>query len=416
MNTVNNEEVIVSDENGVSVKIVETSIAKVAMSPAMMETPEFQKVLLDIPVKIDNADKLLKDYRSDPIAFLENTDEESINTQIQEMAVVSTFVSDVEKSKKEIRAHVNGIRDEVIRRIDDRLVNARYDELERAQSDIKQLKKDVSADRMARRWDELKDTFQANMNRYPLFTEFAPELMDFNRFKLIYPKLISGAKTRVVRKADHTKVNETVYAWNTAIELIKENEWGLTVHELNQLLTLFKQNPSVELVNREGRQLKLNADAKEKARLEAETRRNAQIEAARVANEKRKVELEAIQKQAQIAKAAQDKQAQANAEKQRLELEQRALVAQENEKKLQAEFEQFGGQYRTVFKESFPMFIKYLFSVDNYHDVHSNPSTKAAIIYDIMKQVDNAESVVVKETANSPQKVLDLVRYILDAW
>lgn len=394
---------------------IQTAIAEVNITPAITETSSFQAVLQEIPYRVQEADKLLEDYRKDPDAFLENIDDAALNAQLKEMETVSGFVRDIEKSRKAIKTYMNGVRDQVIETLDKRLEGASFNELERAQSDIKQLKKDVEADRRAKRWEEIRVTFEANVNRYPLLGEYAPELADISRFKLLFPNLISGAKTRKVKEADHRMVNETLYAWNTAVELIKENEWGLTLQDLNQLLSMFKQNPSVELVQREGRQLKINAEAREKARQEAEARRIEQERQAKIAEQQRQLEMARIQEQERQAKLKRDAEAQRQAEEQRKALEERARLIQEQERQRQAEYAQFGGQYKTIFKESFPLFIEYLFNNPAYHDVHSNPDTKANIIYDIMHQVDNPQSVVTRETANSSQKVLDLVRYILDA-
>lgn len=411
----NQTELITNTNQNTGVIPIQTSIAEISILPAIQETSAFQMVLQEIPLRVSEADKLLADYRNNPDEFIENIDEATLDVQLKQMQDVSTFVRDIEKSRKDIRAYMNGIRDNLIDTLDKRLESAQYSQLERAQSDIKQLKKDIEADRRAKRWEEIRVTFEANVVRYPLIGEFAPELADFSRFKLLNPKLVSGAKTRKIKEADHTYVNETIYNWNTAIEIMKENEWGLSPQDLNQLLTLFKQNPSVELVGREGRQLKLNAEAREKARIEAEQRRLEQERQAKIAEQKRQEELARIQEQERLAKQARDIEAQKLAEQQRKELEERARLAQEQERKRQIEFSQFGGQYRTIFKESFPMFIEYLFNNRAYHDVHSNPATKASVIYDIMRQVERPDSVVTRETAKDPQKVLDLVRYILDA-
>lgn len=394
---------------------IQTAIAEVNITPAITETSSFQAVLQEIPFRVQEADKLLEDYRKDPDTFLENIDDATLNAQLKEMETVSGFVRDIEKSRKAIKTYMNGVRDHVIDTLDKRLEGASFNELERAQSDIKQLKKDVDADRRAKRWEEIRATFEANVNRYPLLGEYAPELADFSRFKILFPNLISGAKTRKVKEADHTKVNETLYAWNTAVELIKENEWGLAVQDLNQLLTMFKQNPSVELVQREGRQLKINAEAREKARQEAEARRIEQERQAKIAEQQRQAEMARIQEQERQAKLQRDAEAQKQAEAQRIELEQRSRLMAEQERQRQAQYASFGGQYKTIFKESFPMFIEYLFQNPAYHNVHSSAQTKATVIYDVMRQVDHPNSVVTRETANDPQKVLDLIRYILDA-
>lgn len=413
---------LVSDQSVQSVETqdvpdtsIQTTIANINVVPAITETSNFQAVLLEIPERVKEADKLLADYRNNPDEFIEQFDESTLDEHLKQMNEVSVFVRGIETSRKEIKAYLNGVRDNIIQTLDARLEGAQFNELERAQADIKQLKKDIEADRREKRWNEIRVTFEANINRYPLIGELALELADFSRFKLLFPKLISGAKTRKVTESDHKTVNETLYAWNTAIELIKENQWGLAMQDLTQLLTLFKQNPSVELVQREGRQLKLNADAREKARIEAENRRIEQERLAQIAAQERQKELERIQEQERQAKMARDIAAQQQAEKQRLELEARSRALAEQERQRAQQYMQFGDQYKTIFKESFPHFIAYLFENPSYHDVHSNPKTKAAVIYDIMHQIDNNNSVVTKETARDPQRVLDLVRYILDA-
>lgn len=405
----------ISNSNITEITPICTSIAEVEVNPAITETNAFQNVLREIPLRISDADKLLEDYRSDPDNFLKNINEDKLDESLKQMKDVSVFVRDVEKARKEIKSYMNGVRDNILENLDSRLESARYGELERAQSDIKQLKKDVNSDRMASRWEEIKRTFIANINRYPLIDEFAPELTDFSKFKMIHHKLISGAKTRVVKDGDHVYVNEVLFNWNTGIELMIENSWGLSVSDLNSLLTFFKQDPTIETIEREARQIKANTEAREKAMIEAKERKEKQDADRIIAEAKRKEELAKIEAQKQEAKKNQDKKAEEQAKIQIFELEKKAELAKEQEKKQMDEFNQFGGQYRTIFKESFPKFIEYLFTNEKYHAVHSNPAIKATVIYDIMHQVDNSNSVVFKETSNDPQKVLDLVRYILDA-
>lgn len=394
---------------------IQTAIAEINITPAITETSNFQAVLQQIPIRVQAANALLEGYRENPEAFLADIDDSILDEQLKEMALVSGFVKDIEKSRKEIKAYMNGVRDQLLDTLAKRLEGASFNELERAEADIKQLRKDIEADRRAKRWDDIKLTFEANVNRYPLLGEFAQELADFSRFKLLFPKLVSGAKTRKVKEADHTMVNETLYAWNTAIEVMKGNEWGLEPQDLHQLLTMFKQNPSIELVQREGRQLKINAEAREVARLEAEQRRIEAERQAKVREEERQREIARIQEQERQAKLKHDVEAEKQAEQQRKELEERSRMMAEQERQRQAEYTSFGGQYKTIFKESFPLFIEYLFNNPAYHDVHGNAQTKASVIYDIMRQVEHPHSVVTRETAKDPQKVLDLVRYILDA-
>lgn len=413
--TIEKPEVINEGNNTTEMEPIQTAIAEINVTSAMKETSNFQAVLLEIPERVQQANDLLEDYRTDPDLFLENIDDAALDVQLKEMAHVSSFVKDIENSRKAIKSYMNDVRDNLLNDLDKRLEGASFNDLEKAQADIKQLKNDVVADRAAKRWEEICATFEANINRYPLLGEFAPELADFSRFKLLFPKLISGAKTRKVKEADHVMVNETIYAWNTAVELIKENQWELQAQDLNQLLTMFKQNPSVELVQKEGRQIKQNAEAREKARQEAEARRLEQERLAAIEEEKRVKELARIQEQEYQAKQMRDIEAQKRAVAEREALEERSRLLAEQERINRAQYAAFGGQYKTIFKESFPQFIQYLFNNPAYHNVHSNPQTKASVIYDIMRQIEHPNSVVSHETGKDPQKVLDLVRYILDA-
>ena len=182
---------------------MQTAIANINLTPMIQETSTFQAVLQEIPLRVAEANALLAQYRDNPDQFIEQFDEATLDEQLKQMAHVSGFVRDIEDSRKQIKQYMNSVRDGVMHELDKRLEGAQFNELARAQADIKQLKKDVDADRRAKRWEEIRATFEANINRYPLLGEIAPELADFSRFKLLFPKLISGAKTRKVTEADH---------------------------------------------------------------------------------------------------------------------------------------------------------------------------------------------------------------------
>lgn len=394
---------------------LETAIANVSVEPNIIETSNFQRVLQEIPMRVQEAEQLLIQYRTNPDEFLDAYDEKELDDKIKQLDTVSKFKRDIDNSRKEIKKYLDGKRDEILSVLDKRLEDASFDKLSKAQQDIKQLKSDISADRARNRWDELKVTFEANINRYPLISQFAPSLTDFSRFKILFPSMVSGAKTRKIKESDHTAVNETLYSWNTAIELIKENQWGLSTADMNALLNSFMRTPSIETVNNEGRQLKANADAREKAAKEHEERMRQEALLAQQRELQRQQELAQIQERERIALQERNVQAQQQAEQQRIELERRAKEQAIQEQQRRAEYEQFGGQYKTIFKESFPMFIEYLFTNPKYHNIHSSNQTKAMVVYDIMRQSENPQSIVMRETAGDPSKVLDLVRFILDA-
>lgn len=394
---------------------LKTAFAEVSILPNITETANFQQTLEEIPRHVDAANALLDGYRTNREEFVETVDEEQLSEQIKVLSSVSSFVKDIERSRREIKSYMNNKRDEVIQVLDARLEEARFGELSLAQSDLKQLKKDVEVDRRENRWAEIRGTFEANVNRYPDIAEHTPRLVDFSRFKMLFPKLVSGAKTRVVKEKDHTVVNETLYAWNEGLSLILKNEWNLSPTSAAQLLDLFQNDPSLDLVTREGRRLKQNEEDRERARIEAENRR---IEAERQQKElaaKRHAEMLAIQEQERIAREARDKQAEERARQDKLKHEQETARLAEAERARQAEYAQFGTEYPKVMKESYPMFMEFLFADPTYRDVHTNPKTKANIIYNIMRQIESPDSVVSRETKGDAQTVLNLVQYILNA-
>lgn len=421
-NNVNQTETVVNEviekndmSDAIEEKSIETSIAEIGLTPAITETTSFQLVLQEIPQRVAEANKLLKSYRDNPDTFIDTVDDAELEKQMASMSEIFTFVKDIDESRMEIKRYINGVRDNIIEVLDKRLEDASYNQLSQAQQDIRQLRKDVVADRREKRWKEVQPTFDANALRYPDLQQYAPELLDFSKFKLIHSDLISGAKTRNVREKDHTFINETMFGWNTAMQLLIQNSWGLTVQHLNELLTMFKQNPSVELVNREGQRLKEMMEAQEIARKAEEERRRKAEEERKKREQEHAAELARIQEQERQAKLAQDIKQQEEAAKRRTMLEEQAKVAEQQERERQEKMMQFGNQYQTIFKESFPDFINYLFANQRYHNVHSDPFTKVQVVYDIMKQTENNQSIVAKETNMNPEKIIELVRYILDA-
>lgn len=393
---------------------LDTSIVKITTNQGIAVTSEFQKVLNEIPKLVDEVDHMLADYRANPAQFLENTDEADIDQTIKNMTEYNNFIKQINTSRKDIKKHMDGIRDNVLSVLDNRLNEAKFDKLETAQSDMKQLKKDLETERLTKRWGELKPTFDANINRYPLLQEHAAKLTDFSNFKIMNPKLVSGAKTRTIKEADHTFINETLFAWNTGIELIMNNEWGLDPYDSNKLLQMFLSNPKIDMVQTEGRNLRTNADMKQQAKEEAERRQKEQEEAQRKAQLEHQAKMEEIQRKEALAKQQRDMEAQRQAELDRQLLEQKAKQLAEQEQQRQQELLEFSQRHNKAIKESYPLFIEYLFSQPQYHNVHNNDFVKASIILDISQQMNQPDSVVVRETQYDPQAFMALVRYIAE--
>lgn len=401
---------------------LQTEIATVHVSRNIVETSAFQKVLDEIPKQVAHANQLLSDYRSNKSQFLATVDETALSDQMAQLKEVASFIRSIEKSKKEIKKYLKDWTDGILGQLDNRLAESKFDELAQAESDMKQLKKDIETDRREERWNEIKAQFLANIERYPLISQHGQKLADFTTFKLMYPTLVSGAKTRVLKESDFTTVNETVYGWNAGLVRIIENEWDLDRHDANHLLARFIQEPLQSVIETEAPRLKQNAIVREQQAREAEARRieaERQAEIARQEQAKRLAEL-----QAQEAKARQERDAlaaeNARLAQERLEQENRARLAEQErlrqaELERQAQFSLNSTQYPIKMRESYPRFMQYLFSNPAYQDIHTNPATKATVIHDVMHQVDRADSVVSMETNRDPQQVLDLVRFLLDA-
>lgn len=405
---------------------LETAIATISVDQQIVETSRFQAVLNEIPQHIDRANELLLEYRTDKVKFLENIDEAALEQQMGAMKEVTGFIRDIEKSKKEVKKFLKEQTDGVLAALDARLDGARFNELATADSDMKQLKKDIENDRREQRWLEIKATFDANIDRYPLLSQSAAALTDFSKFKMLYPSLVSGAKTRVLREADFTTVNETVYAWHEGVKRIIENPWGLDRLDADHLLKQYIREPSLEMVDREGPRLRQNADERLRQEAEAKARKEEAERLAKLEREAHAKRLAELQEQEAKARAERDKlalersqaeQVRLAEEKKRQEAEREAerLRLQQLEAERQAQFSNFNGQYSVKMRESYPQFMGYLFSQPQYHDVHASEHTKTKVIYDIMHQLNDPNSVVVQETKYDPSKILGLVRYMLDA-
>lgn len=98
-----------TDNQTQSIVPIKTAIAEINITPAVTETSSFQNVLVEIPIRVEAAEKLLADYRNNKETFLENIDEAKLDEQLKEMTEVSKFFKDIEKSRKDIKNYINGV-------------------------------------------------------------------------------------------------------------------------------------------------------------------------------------------------------------------------------------------------------------------------------------------------------------------
>lgn len=396
-----------------------TDIISVSSNTEITETNAFKETLALIPGHVTRANQLLVDYRTDPSKFVAETDEDDLDADLKEINEIVKFSNSIDKSRTEIRRYFNDIRDQAIDVLDHRLAEAQFDELKDAHNDIKQLKKDMRAQRISDRWKELEPVFSGSIQHYELIENLAPELLDFSKFRLIHSKMISGAKTKPVTDVIKREVSQIINEWNTALELIQANQWGLDANKQFALLNAFKSDPSITLVNEQGPQFKQQQDAEIERKRQQELARIEQERALKKAEDERKKredELRVQQKLAQKAKAEQDEKAKAMAEKRAQELQEQAKLAEEQERKRKAELDAVIRQrVSPQARQSFPNVVEFIFSEPLFKDLHTSTRSKAAAVYELSQQLTKPDSPIVKDTNGDPSKYLDAIRFILDA-
>lgn len=307
----------------------------------------FQQMCNDVRQVID---------RTNHLATLQNVDES--NTDEVETAIKDLTVA--QKKQKEI----TGIRsatkkwltanfvDRPMAQIDQTLQNAGFNELQSRDAQAKQLKKDLSALRKKRHWTQVEDTFNANIANYPLISELAPKLTNFQLFQIRHPKLVTGAKNWRFGDKQMAEVNQYLYDINTCLTDLKNNTTNLPSRYRNGIYSAFIANPTkeayLETKNQAINQYQIDQEQARQLKLQQEQQKQAQAQ--------------------QQANNAQTQQAQAQAQqttKQPETMEQKALTWLNN----------------------------YLIAQSlAYPHIANNNQQKTKLIYDLVHQLDNPKS------------------------
>lgn len=414
-NVINTE---VNEENVFRGTAVPTDMGIVTVSAAseLIESSAFNATLAKIPVTAELVNSLLKEYRDDPFTFIKTHDEKELDELVKEIGEINQFVNGVKNKRKDIKAYFDSVRDEALTHLDKKLDDAQFSTLTDAQADIRLLKNDISAQRINQRWQELEETFKANLAQYPLIATMSPSLQDFSRFKLLNANMVSGAKSKKVTKKMHAQVNDIMFGWNTGLESIRTNVWGLNDVNLMNLLREFESDPSVQKVTEKGAALKHKQDAEIEAARQREELLKRQAEEEKIRRENYERQQAQLAEQARIAELQKSKQQaeEIAREQQRLELEQQQAIAMEQQRR--AEIERITNQYvPPMMKQSYPTVMEYVFANPSFRQLHGNDRVKAAVVYDLVQQMGQPNSPVAVDTQLDPTKVLNLVRFIMDA-
>lgn len=362
--------------------------------------PEFQTMLNQIANAVNHASKLATIQSSNDLSQL---DESDLEVTINDLSQAQSVARNVTKIRRELKKYLRGRTNNIIDQFDQAVNAAHYPELANYDAQAKTLKKELSAFRINQRWEQLKTTFEANVDNYPIIKQLAPSLTNFDLFKMRHPKLVTGAKSWKFGDKQMTAINQDLYNMNNCLQDLQNNSNDLQPAYKNAILNGFIANPDptqyYQLKDqiREKQQSDI-ALAQQRAK-EAEQRRQMQEKEA----ELRKQAEEKARLATQAHLAAQ--QAQTEAQKQQLEQQSNqysqqamnvssnlqqvlAQKAQEAAKASQAQQQQ---QSQTDKVRSWLSNLV-MANITKYGNLATDNRQKVRLLYDLMHALDNPSS------------------------
>lgn len=216
-----------------SQNVVQNDIMRVQVNnPNIQITNRFREVLNLIPQLVSTGNELLN---TDIDKILDEGKEDQINQLLNDLKEPQAMVKEVKQARTNMRKLFNQQRDFFTTEFDNQLTNAQFDKLEDIDKRTKQLKRDLTSRRRTRRWNELKTTFEATLDAYPLIEMLSPKLVDFSTFKLHNPKLVTGAKTAHITDKQRAVVTNTIAKWNNDLSVLQQNAANLNEDDLASL-------------------------------------------------------------------------------------------------------------------------------------------------------------------------------------
>lgn len=378
-----------------------TDMLQVDIYSQMIQSPAFNNMLMAIESQVKVANVLLDEFRADKENFVNNRDEDEIDELIKTVKETLDVSSKVKQSRLEMKKRFDTVRDNVLSEFDHAINSYQFEELVKANADLSQLKKDVKQTRKNKRWSELEEEFNQTKTIYPIIEKLAPNLLDFNLFKLRYPKMVSGAKTAKLKKKDFVKVREILAQWASDLELIQTNDWKLEPNFLNELLQLYISNPESVTITTNAQKIKEKQDYQnELIRKRIEEQKAAEERQKRLLEERKKKEelmkqQMALEKQQALAK---DKTA-----------SQVQTVPPETPKQPQPSQQTKNTGYQGKYVNT----VNYILANPFYSQLNTNPVAKLAVLYDLINNTQQTNGYVALDTKNDPTEVLALIDYIL---
>lgn len=233
---------------------------------------QFNNMLDKITQTVDRASNLVDVQTID----LGKIDEDRLMKTIDDLSQAQKLTRNVSSIRSALRKYLNNRRDNIMSQFDNILAKAKYDQLSNYNAKAKQLKKDLSNYRINQRWNKLKETFDLNIQHYPLITKLAPQLTDFNTFRLRHPKLVTGAKNYKITSKQLAIINNELFSINDCLTDLNNNIINLKRSYQIAVLNNFIQNPTKEnylnlknnFLIKQQEEEKLAREAKENAKTE----------------------------------------------------------------------------------------------------------------------------------------------------
>jgi len=368
--------------------------------------PNERLIALKNDVDKANADiaTIAKEYKTNPIAFLDKHDEESLQRIISDGDALKNVNKDIDKAKKAIRSFYESEKKAALELLQSYLDADSLLELDANLQTMKDIKDDLKFRRAEKRWKELEPTFLAALSHYPIIASIAPELQDFTTFQLREPRcngkqLVTGAVSRSVSKTRAEGfIRDTIDDWAKGLEAYQANGHELSPKYNALLLQEFKQNPSSDFI------FERSAELKQVQNLEEEKAREAEIARQKELERRRQEALEAERKAKELAE-------------QQAQLKVEAQAAQKEAKQLKATVSAIPV---TTTDTKFPNYVKQLRQRNEAHPISGRNDNKVREVYRLTHALVDKSSPVRSEILKPGtdeidfDKVMELIRYVIN--
>lgn len=198
----------------------------------------FQDALNQMPSVIAEAKKYLD-------TDINELDEKDITALRKKTKPLKDYKRQFDQGATMINKFFNAKRDAVKQQYTTLLENAGFDQLEDVDRRLRELDKDIKANRKNQRWAKLKTYFDAQQNLYPDLQQLAPDTLgDFNHYRVTHPKMVSAAKSKPLRENDIKALNQDLYQYHENLTRLTQSGLGTTYQQ--QVIKEYAADPSTD--------------------------------------------------------------------------------------------------------------------------------------------------------------------------